>query len=160
MACRLLLLLVVLQAHLQLRDRSVDRLDRFDAVAAEVMRGLLQMILRALERANGRVDLWMGLRDPNCGMRRMNRVGRRGGQRQGEEGGERCDRGPASNVVVHMASGRWGRSCVIGNDLPDFPPVTRYGVSTASTHARRPAPSHRIEKRERGAPRLPHSPLG
>src|SRR6266849_5970143 len=124
MACRLLLLLVVLQAHLQLRDCSVDRLDRFDAVAAEVMRGLLQMILRALERANGRVDLWMGLRDPNCGMRRMNRVGRRGGQRQGEEGGERCDRGPASDGVVHMASGRWGRSCVIGNDLPDVPAVT------------------------------------
>jgi hypothetical protein len=48
-ARRLLLLLIVLQARLELRDRSVDRLDRFDAVAAEVMRGLLQMILRALE---------------------------------------------------------------------------------------------------------------
>src|SRR5713226_1034800 len=114
MACRLLLLLVVLQAHLQLRDCSVDRLDRFDAVAAEVMRGLLQMILRALERAHGRVDLWMWLRDPNRGMGRTRRVGRRGGQRQGEEGGERCDGGPAGDMVMHIASGRWvGRASYV-----------------------------------------------
>src|SRR5713226_4268658 len=110
MACRLLLLLVVLQAHLQLRDRSVDRLDRFDAVTTEVMRGLLQMILRALERAQGRAGLWMRFRDPNRGLGRMRRVGRRGGQRQGEEGGEGCDSRPTSNVVAHSASGRGGRS--------------------------------------------------
>src|SRR5579863_281847 len=54
-------LLVVIHANVKLPERGIDRGDRVDAMPAEIVRGVVEMILRMLERPNRRLDLGMRL---------------------------------------------------------------------------------------------------
>ena len=53
-------LLVVFEAEFKLLEGSVDGLDGFDAVAAEVVGGVFQMFFGVPERGHGCADFRMG----------------------------------------------------------------------------------------------------
>jgi len=93
-----LLVLVVFQADFQLTDGFVNSLDRLDAMAAEVVSGMFEMLLGIAQRLESFVDLRMlwgrrggrrGL-SSGCGIGRGLRVG--GDGREGHRQQQACSR--------------------------------------------------------------------